>query len=665
MDKYIGELLDGRYEILEIIGTGGMAVVYKALCHRLNRLVAVKILKDEFLHDDDFRRRFHAESQAVAMLSHTNIVSVFDVSKTGDVEYIVMELIDGLTLKQYMSKKGRLNWREALHFTTQIAKALEHAHSRGIIHRDIKPHNIMILRDGSVKVADFGIARFTSSQNTLTQEALGSVHYISPEQAKGGRVDNRSDIYSLGVVMYEMTTGRLPFEGDSPVAVAIQHISSIPLAPRDLSPDIPEGLEAITMRAMASDIDKRYASTTDMLVDLEEFRKNPDISYVYSVANYSNELLSEPTRSLKDVSTAITSISKKTENTRRKKLNNKKLPIIAIAAVVLLLIVGSVFFIWTYLLGDSMSTPDKLTVPALVGLEVDDVLSDDYYDEYTIKEADDRQYSDTYDEGYIMAQDPEAYKTIYSGRTITVTVSKGKEKAQMPDLVNLEYREAINQINALGLNVTISPTSEVSDSIVADHVIRTEPVAGADIKDGDTVTIVLSDGPELIYVNVPTLVGQTQENAVRAAESAGLVCGSITSVANDAEAGVVVSQSLEPNSSVEKGTTINLQISQGTATPSPSPSETVSPSPTETTSIPPTDSGTTETQVTKSIVIQLPQDKASVVLTIKLDGEVYLEEPVDTSLGSIIRYITSSGTKTLDIYFDWILYKSDTVEFTS
>ncbi|MBQ2330075.1 MAG: serine/threonine protein kinase, partial [Oscillospiraceae bacterium] len=281
-DNYIGKFLDNRYEILEKIGSGGMATVYKARCHRLNRFVAIKILKADLAENEDLRRRFHAESQAVAMLSHPNIVAVYDVNHTDNLDYIVMELIDGITLKQYINRKGILNWKEALHFTTQITKALSHAHSRGIIHRDIKPHNIMILRDGSVKVADFGIARLLSTKNTLTQEALGSVHYISPEQAKGGQVDARSDIYSLGVVMYEMLTSRLPFEGDSPVSVAIQHISSIPLQPKEINPNIPTGLAQITMHAMEPNMDLRYPSADALLADLEEFRKNPSVEFSYS-----------------------------------------------------------------------------------------------------------------------------------------------------------------------------------------------------------------------------------------------------------------------------------------------------------------------------------------------------------------------------------------------
>ncbi len=281
MDQYIGRLLDNRYEILEVLGTGGMAVVYKARCHRLNRLVAIKILKDEFSRDEEFRRRFHAEGEAVAMLSHPNIVQVYDVSSTDTANYIVMELVDGISLKQYMEKKGVLNWKETLHFAMQIAKGLEHAHSRGIVHRDIKPHNVMVLKNGSVKVMDFGIARIMSKTNTLTKEALGSVHYISPEQAKGGWVDNRSDLYSLGVVMYEMMTGRPPYDGESPVAVAIQHINGGAAMPSTLNPNIPGGMEQIIMKGMALDVKDRYSSATEMLQDMEEFRKNPAILFAF------------------------------------------------------------------------------------------------------------------------------------------------------------------------------------------------------------------------------------------------------------------------------------------------------------------------------------------------------------------------------------------------
>ena len=299
MDPYIGKMLDNRYEILEPIGKGGMAVVYKAKCHRLNRLVAVKILKSDLAQDADFRRRFNAESQAVALLSHPNIVSVYDVSKGGDIEYIVMELIAGITLKQYMERRGLLNWRESLHFITQIMRALSHAHSRGIVHRDIKPQNIMVLRDGSVRVTDFGIACLENSAQTLTQEALGSVHYISPEQARGDRTDARSDIYSAGVVLYEMLTGRLPFVGDSAVSVAIQHLSSIPLAPREINKEIPEQLELICMKAMTPDLDRRYASAEAMIADLEAFRKNPDVDLDFDMDDLRQDDVDEPTRPLR------------------------------------------------------------------------------------------------------------------------------------------------------------------------------------------------------------------------------------------------------------------------------------------------------------------------------------------------------------------------------
>ena len=378
MDQYIGRMLDDRYEILELIGSGGMANVYKARCHRLNRLVAVKILKSDLAENADFRRRFRDESRAVAQLSHANIVSVYDVSTSGETEYIVMELIDGITLKQYMERRGRMDWRESLHFITQIMRGLSHAHSRGIIHRDIKPQNIMVLRDGSVKVADFGIACLANASQTLTQEALGSVHYISPEQARGDRIDARSDIYSAGVVLYEMLTGRLPFEGDSAVSVAIQHLSSVPLAPRDIDPDIPEPLELICMKAMNSDPDKRYPTADAMLEDLEKFRKDPTVDMDY----IRKELTavqpdSEPTMPLPTAQVA-TAVKKRTEQVRRDepeedtRFRDKKSIAIMVGIFAAALVL--VFLLFKLILGDfgPAGNNKSYEVPDVRGMTVED-----------------------------------------------------------------------------------------------------------------------------------------------------------------------------------------------------------------------------------------------------------------------------------------------------
>ena len=408
MDQYIGKMLDDRYEILELIGSGGMANVYKARCHRLNRLVAIKILKSDLAENADFRRRFHDESQAVAQLSHANIVSVYDVSTNSDTEYIVMELIDGITLKQYMERRGRMDWRESLHFITQIMRGLSHAHSRGIIHRDIKPQNIMVLRDGSVKVADFGIACLANAGQTLTQEALGSVHYISPEQARGDRIDARSDIYSAGVVLYEMLTGRLPFEGDSAVSVAIQHLSSVPLAPRDIDPSIPEPLELICMKAMNSDPNKRYPTADAMLADLEKFRKDPSVDMDYirrELATPSAD--SEPTMPLPTAQVA-SAVKKRTAEVRRDdyrdeppRRDKKSLAIIVgIFAAALVLVV----LLFKLILGDfgPASSNKSYPVPDVRGKTVEEAqLMDEVKDIFYIEVVGTR-VSDQYEPGQIV-----------------------------------------------------------------------------------------------------------------------------------------------------------------------------------------------------------------------------------------------------------------------
>ena len=538
MNNMIGKMLDNRYELLEVIGSGGMAVVYKAKCHRLNRLVAVKVLKSDLAEDADFRRRFRDESQAVAMLSHPNIVSVYDVSR-GETEYIVMELIDGITLKQYMEKRGQLNWREALHFITQIMKALSHAHSRGIIHRDIKPQNIMVLRDGSVKVADFGIACLANSANTLTQEALGSVHYMSPEQARGDRTDARSDIYSAGVVLYEMLTGRLPFEGDNAVSVAIQHLSSVPLSPREINPDVPEALELICIKAMASDLEKRYASADEMLADLEEFRKNPEVDLDFTIEDLHRETVDEPTQYIPAVHTIIGA---------------------AVAAVALIVLLWHAIF--SDLLGGEQ-TPTEYVVPHLIGMTIDEANEDENVKGiFTIEQIGQRA-SSKYAAGQIIEQSPERGKTVKGNRVISVFVSSGAKTEKMPNLINKEYRDATLQLTNLVVN---DPVEEYSN-ITKGYVIRTIPEYGETLQEGDSVTLVVSKGEQPKPVTVLSFIGIDIEIVRQQVTQTGLVVGEVTQRASDEPYGTVIDQSINAETKVDAGTTINFVISEGPAMP--------------------------------------------------------------------------------------------------
>ena len=572
-DPYIGKMLDNRYEILERIGTGGMAIVYKAKCHRLNRLVAVKILKSDLAQDEDFRRRFNAESQAVAQLSHPNIVSVYDVSKGGDIEYIVMELIDGITLKQYMEKRGQLNWRESLHFITQIMRGLSHAHSRGIVHRDIKPQNVMVLRDGSVKVADFGIACLANSANTLTQEALGSVHYMSPEQARGDRTDARSDIYSAGVVLYEMLTGRLPFEGDNAVSVAIQHLSSVPLSPREINPDVPEALELICMKAMASDLEKRYASADEMLADLEEFRKNPEVDLDFTIEDLHRETVDEPTQYIPAVHTVSKAQKmqeaddEEEEEASPHKLGTRKLLTIigaAVAAVALIVLLWHAIF--SDLLGGEQ-TPTEYVVPYLIGMTIDEANEDENVKGiFTIEQIGQRA-SSKYAAGQIIEQSPERGKTVKGNRVISVFVSSGAKTEKMPNLINKEYRDATLQLTNLDLNLVVNDPVEEYSNITKGYVIRTIPEYGETLQEGDSVTLVVSKGEQPKPVTVLSFIGIDIEIVRQQVTQTGLVVGEVTQRASDEPYGTVIEQSINAETKVDAGTTINFVISEGPAMP--------------------------------------------------------------------------------------------------
>ena len=566
MDQYIGKMLDDRYEILELIGTGGMANVYKARCHRLNRLVAIKILKSDLADNADFRRRFHDESQAVAQLSHANIVSVYDVSTNPDREYIVMELIDGITLKQYMERRGRMDWRESLHFITQIMRGLSHAHSRGIIHRDIKPQNIMVLRDGSVKVADFGIACLANAGQTLTQEALGSVHYISPEQARGDRIDARSDIYSAGVVLYEMLTGRLPFEGDSAVSVAIQHLSSVPLAPRDIDPSIPEPLELICMKAMNSDPNKRYASADAMIEDLEKFRRDPSVDMDYIRQELSKPAAdSEPTMPIPTAQVA-SAVKKHTGEVRREpeddeppRRDKRSTAIIAgiFAAAVLLVVL-----LFKLILGDfgPAGSNKSYTVPDVRGMTVEEAQEAEGVKDIFTVHVQGMRKTDEYQPGQIVEQDPIAGRTRKSNFVIEVYVAEEPEKVLMKDFTGLEYRQARVLLTDLGMSLKIESREESSDKYGANAVIRTEPAADEPLTAGQTVIIYYSTGPESVVV--PTFTGQNIADATKNARDLGLTVGEITyDPYNIAEPGQVVEQSLKPTSEVPGGTKISFTVS--------------------------------------------------------------------------------------------------------
>ncbi len=562
MDRYIGRMLDDRYEILEILGTGGMAVVYKALCHRLNRMVAIKILRDENMQDDDFRRRFHAEGQAVGMLSHPNIVSVYDVSSVDGVDYIVMELVEGITLKQYMERKGVLNWKETLHFATQIAKALDHAHSRGLVHRDIKPHNVMVLKNGSVRVTDFGIARIMSKSNTLTKEALGSVHYISPEQAKGGRVDHRSDLYSLGVVMYEMITGRPPYDGESPVSVAIQHIAGGATKPSQLNPNIPAGLEQIIQRAMANDLKDRYATAVDMIADMDELRKEPGMTFPTVTPKAAPE--KPKARPEEEAKPAVPAKAKekKPRDYYETELGRGRIATIAVVSCCVVAIVAVVIFL-VLLANGGLFANETVTyeVPDLRNKRFETLPE---YEGITIVQQD-PVYSDDYPAGYIISQRPEAGTQVEAGRKVFVIVSLGPRPPEvtMPDVVGKSKEEAIAILDALELKLNVETKEVFHDTVEAGLVISASVDKGDELYSGQKIVLTISKGEEPWYEYMPKLVGRSKVEAERMMALREFTNVTWVPVDSVLEAGIVVSQSVDANEHIDVTTPIVIEYSNG------------------------------------------------------------------------------------------------------
>ena len=572
MDKYVGKRLDGRYEIKEVIGVGGMAYVYKAYDSIDDRTVAVKILRDEYLANEEFTRRFKNESKAIAILSHPNIVKVYDVSFGERLQYIVMEYIDGITLKEYIEQQQDIKWKEAVHFTVQILRALQHAHDKGIVHRDIKPQNIMLLPDGTSKVPAFGIARFSRNEIRAPRapaKAIGSVHYISPEQARGDITDEKADIYSTGVMLYEMLTGRLPFEADSAVSVAIMQLQSEPKLPREINPSIPEGLEEITIKAMQKDPAKRYQSAAEMLYDIDEFKRNPSIHFEYKY--FVDET---PTRFVE----AITKVKGETaleetpeeadelaeEGAEEEKKGPPVLPILAAIAGAFV-VVGLIFVAIIFIFGLVDPGKENIEVENFVGKTLEEVTNNEEYAKLYKFNPPEQEYSNEYDKGVICKQNPKPGTSKKIKVEITLTVSMGKRPVQIPEVQENAHKDVVvSRIPAAGFVPQL--TQMTSDTVAKDRVVKTVPAFPDQAEEGSVVVIYVSTGEEEPEpISVPNVINLGLEDAKTQLRNAGFIVNdpAVKYVNDKSPKGTVLQQSLEKGSMQKPGTECVLTVSSG------------------------------------------------------------------------------------------------------
>lgn len=570
MDKYIGKRLDGRYEIHELLGVGGMAYVYKAYDNIEKRWVAIKILKEELAGNSDFLRRFRNESKAIAVLSHPNIVKVYDVSFGDRIQYIVMEYIDGITLKQYIEQQGEIKWREALYFTVQILRALQHAHEKGIIHRDIKPQNIMLLEDGTIKVTDFGIARFSQAETqTMTDKAIGSVHYIAPEQARGGYINDKADIYSVGVMLYEMLTGQLPFVADNAVSVAIMQMQAEPTPPSRINPSIPKGLEEITMHAMEKNPAQRFPSAADMLEDVERFRRNPEIVFHYgeqvdrayagtSADIYGNVQQNAAPQKYND------NYEYEEEYVRSKngaRASNIIKGIVA-AVIVVALVVGGIFG-WRYLQNLTTSTnktSDEIVLPNFVGkIYASDIESNSEYADLTFEIT----YGNVPSKqpGEVLHQTPAAGMTVKKGKTVSLTVNGEAEQIVVEDVKGYKQQDAYDALKALNLSPKIQAVAD--DDTAVGYVVKTDPAAGSTVSTGTTVTIYVSSGPSTESAVIPNIVGYQYSAAKEELEAAGFVVTAEYDDESDKDENTVLSVSPNEGEKAKKGSVVTVTVSSG------------------------------------------------------------------------------------------------------
>lgn len=581
MDKYIGKRLDGRYEIHELLGVGGMAYVYKAYDNIEKRWVAIKILKEELAGNSDFLRRFRNESKAIAVLSHPNIVKVYDVSFGDRIQYIVMEYIDGITLKQYIEQQGEIKWREALYFTVQILRALQHAHEKGIIHRDIKPQNIMLLEDGTIKVTDFGIARFSQAETqTMTDKAIGSVHYIAPEQARGGYINDKADIYSVGVMLYEMLTGQLPFVADNAVSVAIMQMQAEPTPPSRINPSIPKGLEEITMHAMEKNPAQRFPSAADMLEDVERFRRNPEIVFHYgeqvdrayagtSADIYGNVQQNAAPQKYND------NYEYEEEYVRSQNSNRASKIILGIVAAVVFVavIVGIGYLVkgkransgsglLSFLPGFSTSstTSDEIVLPNFVGkIYASDIEGNSEYADLTFEIT----YGNVPSKqpGEVLRQTPAAGMTVKKGKTVSLTVNGEAEQVVVEDVKGYKQQDAYDALKALNLSPKIQAVAD--DDTAVGYVVKTDPAAGSTVSTGTTVTIYVSSGPSTESAVIPNIVGYQYSAAKEELEAAGFVATAEYDDESDKDENTVLSVSPNEGEKAKKGSVVTVTVSSG------------------------------------------------------------------------------------------------------
>lgn len=629
MDNYVGKRLDGRYEIQEIVGVGGMSVVYKAYDNVDDRVVAVKILKDEFLTNDDFVRRFKNESKAIALLSHPNIVKVYDVSFGEKLQYIVMEYVDGITLKEYIQKQGAITWNDALFFTTQILKALQHAHDKGIVHRDIKPQNIILLPNGNIKVADFGIARFSRSETrTLTDTAIGSVHYISPEQAKGEFTDEKADIYSVGVVLYEMLAGKVPFEAESAVSVALMQLQNNAKRLTEINPDIPLGLEQICIHAMEKDPKDRYQSATEMLLDVEEVINNPK-----TVFDYSCFVDKSPTKYISDTDkiTAETPVInekpiEKTVDSDEDEVeyydpDHKKKVISAVLIGIIILVTATVLLIMA--ITGSFKTSTN-TLDNFVGFSYDELISSNKYDYEFVLE---QKKTDEVEPGIVVDQSPEAGSKVISGSQVKLVVSASMDDINVPNIYNLNDEKAKKALANEGLT-NYKFTTISSETVEEGLVVYTEPKAGTVVSSDTQIVVFISSGPttkEVVNIEVPDVTGLKQEGARAFLEKMGFKNVNFVTQDDLRPKGVVISQSPAAGSSATADDKIKVVISSGETTTTTKPTSKVSLS------------------VSLPKIVDESGEYITDTLEVTIDGETYLNQAVTLNGTNASVSITLDG----------------------